>query len=315
MHVGAGRSTYGLGMHVGAGGVVFMDIVKDNAVSLKGIKERVFILLLQFSGWFVVGMLAVFMYYIFSNGLTVIDWEFLSEFPRNDMMEGGIYPAIYGTFFLMLLTMIFALPLGIASAIYLSEYANQGPLTRAIRLAINNLAGVPSIVFGLVGLGFFVIFMNMGFSLLAASLTLSILILPLVIRASEEALKAVPPSLREASMALGATKWQTIKHHTLPYSGAGILTGAILALSRAAGETAPIMLTGVAYYTPSLPSSTGNQFMALPYHIFVMATQAVNTEEARPIQFGTVVVLLSMILIMNFTAIYLRNRLRKKYRW
>ncbi len=287
----------------------------DSGISFKRIKERALILLLQLSAWAIVFMLGVFLFYIFKDGITVISWGFLTQFPRNDMMEGGIYPAIVGTTILMLLTMLFALPLGVASAIYLSEYAKDGLLTRAIRIAINNLAGVPSIVFGLVGLGFFVVFMGLGFSLLSASLTLSILVLPLVIRASEEALRAVPDSLREASLALGATRWQTIKYHVLPYSGAGVLTGAILSLSRAAGETAPIMLTGVAYYTPSLPHSTGDQFMALPYHIFVMATQAVNTQEARPIQFGTVVVLLSLILIMNLAAIYLRNIYRRRYRW
>ena len=292
-----------------------MDITMDTGISWKRIKEKVLIILLQFSAWVIVFMLGVFLFYIFKDGLPVISWNFLTEFPKNDMMEGGIYPTIVGTTFLMILTMLFALPLGVASAIYLSEYAREGPLTRAIRISINNLAGVPSIVFGLVGLGFFVVMMGFGFSLLSASLTLSVLVLPLVIRASEEALNAVPDSLREASFALGATRWQTIKHHVLPYSGAGILTGAILSLSRAAGETAPIMLTGVAYYTPSIPNSTGDQFMALPYHIFVMATQAVNTQEARPIQFGTVVVLLSLIFVMNLSAIYLRNVYRRRYRW
>jgi phosphate transport system permease protein len=232
------------------------------------------------------------------------------------MTEGGIHPAIVGSLYLMLLTVIFNLPLGILSAIYLSEYAKveNARIVRTIRIAARMLAGVPSIVYGLLGLGLFVLFLNLGFSLLSASLTLSLLTLPIIISASEEALRSVPLSYREAALALGATKWQTVKLAVLPYALPGIMTASILGLSRAAGETAPIMITGVAYYLPRIPSSIFDQFMALPYHIFAMSTQSPNPTLTMPITFGTVLVLLLIVLLMNTSAIYIRYRFSRTRR-
>ena len=249
------------------------------------------------------------------NGLPAISWDFITGFPRRSGAEGGIAPAIIGTLYLVLGTIVIALPLGVASAIYLNEYARQGRFTRSIRLAIVTLAGVPSIVFGLFGLGLFVLFFKFGASIIAGSLTLACMILPTIIVASEEALKAVPMSLREGSLALGATKWQTIRKNVLPYATPGMLTGSILGVGRAAGETAPILLTVAAFFLPKLPKSIFDQVMALPYHLYILATQHPEAGAVRPMQYGTALVLIALVLGVNLTAIILRTRLRKKLKW
>ena len=252
---------------------------------------------------------------IIRKGLPAINWEFISGFPRKSGSEGGIFPAIVGTLYLLFGTMLTALPLGIASAVYLSEYARQTLFTRSIRLAIITLAGVPSIVFGLFGLGMFVIFFGFGASILAGSLTLACMVLPTIIVASEEALRAVPQSLREGSLALGATQWQTIWKNVLPYSLSGMLTGSILGIGRAAGETAPILLTVAAFFLPKLPQSIFDQVMALPYHLYILATQHPEAHKVRHLQYGTALVLLALVISLSSGAMLLRSYFRRKYRW
>jgi len=249
------------------------------------------------------------------KGLPALNWEFISTFPRKSGSEGGILPAIVGTAYLVAGAIIVAMPLGMASALYLSEYAKQGRFTRTIRLAIITLAGVPSIVFGLFGLGLFVIFFGFGASILSGSLTLAFMILPTIIVSSEEALRAVPQSLREGSLALGATRWQTIYRNVLPYALPGMFTGSILGVGRAAGETAPILFTVAAFYLPRLPSSIYDQVMALPYHLYVLATQLPEAEKVLPLQYGTALVLLLLVLVFNLAAIVLRNHFMKKVQW
>jgi len=260
----------------------------------------------------VVGLLA----FIFVKGVPALSVDFLLSPPSMGMLGGGVSSAIAGTLMLMVLTVVFAVPLGVGAAIYLSEYTRgvDRRIIRLIRLAIDNLAGVPSIVYGLLGLGLFVLFMRLGFSLLSASLTLSLLTLPVIIAASEEALRSVPMSYREASLALGATRWQTVKHVVLPSALPGILTACILGLSRAAGETAPLLMTGAAYYLPSVSGRLFRPFMALSTHIFFMATQSPNPDLTRPIQYGTIAVLLLIVLSMNAAAIILRRHYRRKLR-
>lgn len=250
---------------------------------------------------------------LLTHGLPAMTWEFLSQPPRMGMLEGGIMPAILGTIYLSVGTIALALPLGILGAIYLNEYAGVNRLTRLIRLAIVNLAGVPSVVFGLFGLGLFVMLMHFGTSLLAGCLTLALLVLPVIITTTEEALSAVPNSFREASYALGASKWQTIWRVVFPNALPGILTGAILGIGRASGETAPILFTAAAFYLPRLPRSIFDQVMALPYHLYVISTQVPN---ATPkIQWGTALTLLAVVFLMNLAAILLRTRLRSKRQW
>lgn len=252
-------------------------------------------------------------YFIISRGMPALSWRFLTEMPRLGMRAGGIFPAIIGTFYLTLGTILISLPLGIVAAIYLTEYARPGRLIRLTRLAIVNLAGVPSIVYGLFGLGAFVLFLKFGSSILAGSLTLALLVLPFIIIASEEALKVVPQSFREASLALGASKWQTVRKVVLPAAIPGMLTGAILAIGRAAGETAPILFTVAAFYLPRLPRSIFDQVMALPYHLYVVSTQIPNSPQK--IQYGTALVLLILVFMVNLGAFWLRFRLRKRQRW
>lgn len=251
--------------------------------------------------------------YIFVQGSPAISWEFLSAVPRSGMREGGILPAIIGTFYLTIGTAIFSVPLGIAAAIYLSEYAADNRWTRLIRLAIINLAGIPSVVYGLFGLGLFVLFLNFGTSILAASLTLSIMTLPVIISTAEEALRAVPQPFRTVSVSLGATRWQTIRRIVLPQALPGILTGVILGLERAAGETAPILFTGAAFFLPRLPGSVFDATMALPYHLFVISTQV--PEMPVQIQYGTALVLLAFVLSMNLIATVIRSRARARRQW
>jgi len=252
--------------------------------------------------------------YVIINGVSALSWEFLTAYPRNSMTEGGIFPCILGTILLSYGALLIALPWGLATAIYLSEYARPGPFVNAIRLAINNLAGVPSVVIGLFGLAFFVTLLQMQVSLLAGVFTLAAFILPLVIGASEEALRAVPQTYREASLALGATKWQTIRKVILPAASPGILTGAILGVSRASGETAAIMFTAAMFFTPKLPQSVFDPVMALPYHVYVLATAGTQIEKTRPLQYGTALVLIMLVLGMNLLAIFVRAKLRKRLR-
>jgi phosphate transport system permease protein len=271
-----------------------------------------FSLLTMIAVFTVVPILAVVIY-IFIQGAPAISWEFLTAMPRSGMREGGILPAIIGTFYLTIGTAIFSVPLGIAAAIYLSEYAADNSWTRLIRLAIINLAGIPSVVYGLFGLGLFVLFLNFGTSILAASLTLSIMTLPVIISTAEEALRAVPQSFRTVSISLGATRWQTIRRIVLPQGLPGIITGVILGLERAAGETAPILFTGAAFFLPRLPGSVFDATMALPYHLFVISTQV--PEMPIQIQYGTALVLLVFVLGMNIIATVIRSRARAMRQW
>jgi phosphate transport system permease protein len=250
---------------------------------------------------------------IIKKGLPAINWQFLSDIPRQGMRAGGIFPAIIGTIYLVLGAIVFALPIGLMTAIYLSEYAKENFLTRMIKLAIVNLAGVPSVVYGLFGLALFVVFFKFGASILSGSLTLGIMILPIIITTSREALESVPYSFREVSYSLGVSKWQTIRHIVLPNAIPGILTGTILGLGRAAGETAPILFTVAAFYLPQLPKSIFDQAMALPYHLYVISTQVPNVDEK--IRYGTALVLLTLVLFMNLVAIIIRYKFRKKKKW
>ena len=276
--------------------------------------------IIQFFGFFslrvclylVFAALLLFLYDIGSKGGGAISWEFLTSASRRGMTEGGIFPAIVGTFLVTLVTAILAVPLGMFAAIYLNEYAKQTRLTRIIRLSIRNLAGVPSIVYGLFGVILFVNILKFGTSIFSAGLTLGLLTLPWTITASEEALKTIPNSYREGALALGATKWQSIRTNVLPYALPGMLTGTVLGLARAAGETAPIMFTGAAFYLPFLPQSLGDQFMALPYHLYVLATQHHAITQVRPLAYGTALVLILFVLGMNFFAVLIRYRMRRK---
>lgn len=255
--------------------------------------------------------LIIILFDILTKGAGKISWEFLTAAPKNGMREGGIAPAIVGTLYVSLITAVLAIPLGMGCAIYLNEYARDSVITRVIRMSIRNLSGVPSIVYGLFGVIIFVQFMKFGASILSAGLTLGLMTLPWTITASEEALKNVPNSYREGAYALGATKWNVIRTNVLPYAIPGMLTGTILGLSRAAGETAPILFTGAAFYLPSLPESIFDQFMALPYHLYIMSTQHHALSEVRPIAYGTALVLIILVFLMNLSAILLRYKLRK----
>jgi len=251
--------------------------------------------------------------YIVVQGAPAISWEFITAMPREGMHAGGVWPAIVGTVLLTLGTAVFAVPVGVAVAVYLAEYARDTLSTRLIRLAIINLAGVPSVVYGLFGLGLFVIFLRFGTSVLAGSLTLAIMTLPVIISTAEEALRTVPQSFRIVSLSLGATQWQTVRRVVLPQALPGILTGVILGLERAAGETAPILFTVAAFFLPRLPHSVFDQTMALPYHLFVISTQV--PEMPVRIQYGTALVLLAFVLSMNVLAAVMRNRFRRRRQW
>jgi phosphate transport system permease protein len=251
--------------------------------------------------------------YIVLNGAGTITWEFLTAAPRQGMKAGGIFPAIVGTILLVLGTMLFSLPPGVLSAVYLVEYAQDNLFTRLIKLSVVNLSGIPSIVYGLFGFTAFVLFLHLGTSLLAGSLTLAIMSLPVIITAAKEALEAVPFTYREISLSLGATKWQTVRYCVLPYAIPGILTGTVLSLSRAAGETAPILFTVAAFYLPRLPRSVFDQVMALPYHLYVISTQVPNIP--LELSFATALVLVGLVFLMNLVSIFLRAHYRKKRLW
>lgn len=247
---------------------------------------------------------------IISQGFGALSWEFLFSMPRDGMRAGGIFPAIVGTVYLVVISLIFALPIGVMAAIYLSEYAKDNTLTRIINLAIINLAGVSSVVFGLFGLSLFVVFLKFGVSIISGALTLGIMTLPVIITTTREALRAVPASYREVSFSLGASRWQTIRHAVLPRAVSGILTGAILSIGRVAGETAPILFTVAAFYLPNLPTGLSDQAMALPYHLYVITTQIPGIPETY--RYGTAFVLIGIVLIMNVIATVVRSKAGRK---
>jgi len=280
-----------------------------------------------FSAFLIIAVIIIILVVIIIGGKGTFSWEFLTAFPRDGMMKGGIFPAIYGTVFLVLIMSIAAVPFGTITAIYLSEYAHEKSiLAQTIRFAVRTLATVPSIIFGLFGLGFFIKFVGSSMddvflggqlkwgqpNILWASLTMALLTLPVVIVSVEEAIRTVPREMREASLALGATKWETIRRIVIPGSRSGIMTGTILAVSRGAGEVAPILFTGAAYYLATLPTSLSDQFMNLGYHIYIMATQSANVDQTLPIQFATTMVLLLLTFMLNLTAVIIRSRLRRK---
>jgi len=271
-------------------------------------------LFIRFCVLFVLIFLGTIILYIAGKGMKVMSFGFLTQFPTDGMTKGGIFPAIMGTFLLSVGAVIFAVPLGILTAIWLTEYARNRKAVRAVRVAIDALSGVPSIVFGLFGLAVFVKFMQFGVSLLSGSLVLSILILPTIIRTSEEAILTVPLTFKEASLALGATKWQTVYKIVLPNSLPGILTGVILSIGRAAGETAPILMTAATFYTTKLPTSLLSEVMALPYHIYALMTEG-NKPEQVNIAYGTALVLLLLVLLINTSAIVIRTKIRKERKW
>ncbi|NLE46199.1 MAG: phosphate ABC transporter permease PstA [Chloroflexi bacterium] len=247
------------------------------------------------------------------QGISAISWEFLTAMPRDGMKAGGIFPAIVGTLLLTLGTALVAIPVGVGGAIYLSEYARDTQATRSIRLAIINLAGIPSVVYGLFGLGLFVLFLRLGTSIVAGSLTLAIMTLPIIISAAEEALRSVPMEFRNVSASLGGTRWQGIRHIVLPQALPGVITGVILGLLRAGGETAPIMFTVAAFYLPRLPQSPLDQTMALPYHLYVISTQVPGMPLS--IQHGTALVLLLLVLSLNLVATLIRGYYRRRREW
>jgi phosphate transport system permease protein len=250
-------------------------------------------------------------YFIAIRGFGVLSWQFLTDVPRKAMTAGGVAPAIVGTFCLTMGAIIFALPLGVACAIYLNEYSPKGFIVNIIRMSVNNLAGVPSVVFGLFGLALFVKFFKFGVSILSGSLTLGILVLPLIISTSQEALMAVPQSLREASLALGATHWQTIKKIVLPHAAPGILTGVILSIGRIAGETAPILFTAATFYTRGYPQNVFSEVMALPYHIYALMTEGTHPDKQTAIAYGCALILLLLVLMISTVAIIIRQRQRR----
>lgn len=275
-------------------------------------KERLGFVTLFIAMMLVVIPVILIIWLIISKGWTAITWEFLLSMPRNGMRAGGIFPAIIGTFYLVLGSIAFSLPVGVMTAIYLNEYAKDNLLTRLINLAIINLAGVSSVVYGLFGLSLFVVFFRFGVSIISGSLTLGIMTLPVIITTTREALRAVPRPFREVSISLGTTRWQTIRHAVLPFALPGILTGTILSIGRVAGETAPILFTVAAFYLPNLPHGIFDQAMALPYHLYIISTQIPNIRQDY--RYGTALVLVSLVLIMNISAIIIRSKFRKK-RW
>jgi len=254
--------------------------------------------------------LGIILWDIFSKGLPVISWNFIHQYPTSGMTKGGILPAIVGTVLLTFITTFFAVPFGLACAVYLNEYAKPSLLTNIIRASIRNLAGIPSIIYGLFGLALFVQAFKLGTSVLSAGLTLGLLSLPYIITTTEEALKRIPNSMREATLALGVTQFETIKDVVLPKALPGILTGIILTLSRAAGETAPILFTGVAFYINGISTSINQEFMALPYHLYMLSTQHSAIEQVRPLAYGTAVVLITLVFLLNIVAFIIRFKYR-----
>lgn len=278
----------------------------------KRIKQAIAFTLFKLMSYAVVGILVIILGFIIKQGIGVISWEFISSAPTEGMTKGGIFPAIVGTFYLVLGSSLFSFPIGIMSGIYMNEYAADNKLASFIRIMTNNLSGVPSVVFGLFGMSLFVNTMGFGDSILAGSLTLGLLSLPLVIRTTEEALKAIDNSFREGSLALGATKLQTIQKVVLPMAFPNIITGLILSIGRVSGETAPILFTVAAYFLPQLPNSIFDQVMALPYHLYVISTSGIDIEASRAMAYGTAFVLIVIILVVNVLASLLRSYFSKK---
>lgn len=278
----------------------------------KKTSQRIAFLVFRILGVLVVGILFWILGFIVWNGAGAISWDFLTEPPKDGMTGGGIFPAIVGTFYLVSGSMIVAFPLGVMSAIYTTEYAGNGRIVRFIRIMTNNLSGIPSIIFGLFGMALFVNALDWGDSIIAGSFTLGLLVLPLVIRTTEEALKAIPDSFRTGSLALGATKLQTVRRVVLPMAFPNIVTGLILSIGRVSGETAPILFTAAAYFLPKLPSGIFDQVMALPYHLYVISTSGTDIEATRPIAYGTALVLIAIVLLMNMLASVLRRHFGKK---
>ena len=262
--------------------------------------------------FFVVSILIVILGFLIFNGIKAISWDFLTKMPEDGMTKGGIFPAIVGTLCLVLGSILFAFPIGVLSAVYIHEYTKDGWLKKILQQMTNNLAGIPSIVFGLFGMALFVNKLNFGDSILAGSLTLGLMVLPVIIRTTEEALKAVNDTFRHASIALGASKWETTSRVVLPIAFPNIITGMILSIGRVSGETAPILFTVAAYFLPQLPHSIFDQVMALPYHLYVIITSGTNIEESRPIAYGTALVLIVIVLIINLRANALRKFFGKK---
>ncbi len=282
-------------------------------VSKKQIVEEAYISIFRVCAFLVILIIAALIIHLIKNGIQVLSWDFVSKAPTEGMTAGGIFPALAGTTLVTLITGLVALPLGVGAAIYLTEYASDNFLTRLVRLSIRNLSGVPSVVYGLFGLALFVRGLHFKPGLLTAGLTLGLLILPWAITTAEQSIKAVPVSYREGALALGCTKWFVIRTVVLPPAMPGILTGLILGLARAAGETAPILFVGASFFIPQLPHSIFDQFMALPYHLYVLSTQHQDIQLVRPIAYGTALVLLMLIMFFSGGVIYLRARLRKKY--
>ena len=278
----------------------------------KMISENAAFFIFRLLSGLIVTVLFIILAFIIIKGVKVINWDFLTTYPTDGMKGGGIFPAIVGTFYLMAGSAVFAFPLGIMSGIYMHEYASNGKIIKFIRMMTNNLSGIPSIVFGLFGMSLFVNYLGFGDSIVAGSLTLGLLALPLVIRTTEEALKAIPDSYREGSLALGATKLQTIRKVILPMAMPNIITGLILALGRVSGETAPILFTCAAYYLPQLPDSIFDQCMALPYHLYVLATSGTDMEKQIPIAYGTALILVVIIFLINILANAMRNYFQNK---
>ncbi len=278
----------------------------------KQIKEQIAFWILRVLSYSILVVLFIVLGFIISKGIGVISWDFITKMPSEGMTKGGIYPAIIGTLLLIAGSMIVAFPIGVMSGIYMNEYVKEGFFKRFVNVMTNNLAGIPSIVFGLFGMEFFVNQLKWGDSIIAGSFTLGLLALPVVIRTTEEALKSIPNSFREASLALGASKMQTIHRVILPMSAPNIITGLILSMSRVSGETAPILFTVAAYFLPKLPTSIFDKVMALPYHLYVLATSGTNIEESRPMAYGTAMVLVLMVLFLNLLANMLRKYLGKQ---
>ena len=278
----------------------------------KRVSERIAFGIFRSLSLIVVGILFIILGFIVIKGISVISWDFITKMPEEGMTKGGIYPAIIGTLYLIVGSMAFSFPIGVLSGIYINEYATNGWIVRFIRLMTNNLAGIPSIVFGLFGMSLFVNTLGFGDSIIAGSLTLGLMTLPVVIRTTEEALKSVDNSFRHGSYALGASKLQTIRRVTLPIAYPNIITGLILSIGRVSGETAPILFTVAAYFLPRLPHSMFDQVMALPYHLYVLATSGTNIEESRPMAYGTALVLIMIVLILNLLANGLRRYFSKK---
>ena len=278
----------------------------------KRIYQAMFFWLARLISFAIIGVLLMILYFIFKRGIGVINWEFLSTGPKEGMLKGGIWPAIVGTGYLVFFSILFAFPIGVLAGIYVNEYAIHGKVKDFIKMMTNNLAGVPSIVFGMFGKALFVNQLGMGASILAGSLTLALLALPLIIRTTEESLKSVDDSFRQASYALGASKLYTIRKVVLPMAFPNIITGLILSIGRVSGETAPILFTVAAYFIPKLPESIMDQCMALPYHLYVISTSGTNIDQSRPIAYGTAMVLVLIILVVNLLANFARNYFAKK---